>query len=356
MFLTHYESVICKVKKANQLLVLFGAGEFGNLIYNYLKEAEIKVDYFCDNDYLKWGQYLYGLKVVSPNELSAISDRVNLLITSAFYDEIENQLTTKGFNNIYYLPLIFSQKYSREDIKIADNKIDELMGFLEDDKSKQIIKKLIECRLTNNFIPMGSVADNACLQYFDPDIIKLTGEEVFVDGGAYSGDTINSLLSTTKGCFKMIHGFEPDEKTYHKLVDNLSRINDFNKIKLNQKGLYNKNTKIGFAFTNNMGSRIDERLENNIKVVSLDQYLAKSEDVSFIKMDIEGAEKEAILGAKRVILKFKPKLAISIYHKPEDLWEIPLLIKSINPHYQIYIRHYSPGNLETVCYGINREY
>ena len=355
MFLAHYDTVISKLKNENQLLVLFGAGEFGSLIYNYLKEAQIKVDYFCDNDHQKWGQYLCGLKVVSLDELSVISDKVNFLITSAFYGSIENQLTTKGFYNVYYLPLVFLHNYSREDIKIADNKIKELTGFLKDDKSKQIIKKLIKCRLTNNFTPMGSVADNACLQYFDPDIIKLTGEEVFVDGGAYNGDTINSLLRKSKGSFKMIHGFEPDEKTYHQLVDNMSRINGFKKIKLNQKGLYNKNTKIGFTFTNNMGSRIDNNLPNNIEVVSLDQYLTKSESVSFVKMDIEGAEKEAITGAKRVISKFKPKLAISIYHKPEDLWEIPLLIRSLNPHYQIYIRHYSPGNLETVCYGVNKE-
>lgn len=354
MFLAHYDSVICKLKNENQLLVLFGAGEFGSLLNNYLNQAEIKVDLFCDNDPQKRGEYLCGIKVVSPDELAVMSNRVNLLITSTFYSAIKNQLTMLGFNNVYYLPLIFLRKYSKKDIETADDNCNGLIGLLEDDKSKQVVKKLIECRLTNDFASMEIVADNANLQYFDPDIIKLTGEEIFVDGGAYNGDTINRLLHETKGCFNIIHGFEPDEKNYRKLVDNMGQIKDINKIKLNQKGLYNKNTELGFTFTNNMSSRIDEKLHNNIAVVSLDQYLTGSQGVSFIKMDIEGAEKEAILGAKQVITKYKPKLAISIYHKPEDLWEIPLLIKSINPNYQIYVRHYSSGNLETVCYAVNK--
>lgn len=77
-----------------------------------------------------------------------------------------------------------------------------------------------------------------------------------------------------------------------------------------------------------------------------------SEKVTFIKMDIEGAEYNALLGCKKIIREQKPKLAICIYHKPEDIIEIPELILSINKEYQFYIRHYSTTWAETILYAL----
>ena len=81
-------------------------------------------------------------------------------------------------------------------------------------------------------------------------------------------------------------------------------------------------------------------------------YLMNKEEVTFIKMDIEGAELKALKGAKNIILRDKPKLAISIYHKPEDIVEIPLFIKELVPEYKLYIRHYSNDSIETVLYAV----
>lgn len=75
--------------------------------------------------------------------------------------------------------------------------------------------------------------------------------------------------------------------------------------------------------------------------------------VTLIKMDIEGAEQEALLGAKRIISEYQPKLAICIYHRIEDLWEIPLLIKELNPEYHLYIRNYEDRLDEIVCYAVS---
>lgn len=90
--------------------------------------------------------------------------------------------------------------------------------------------------------------------------------------------------------------------------------------------------------------------EEKVRVYQLDSVI--EEPVTFIKMDIEGSEKEAILGARRIITEYKPKLAICIYHKVEDFWEIPLLIKALNPDYNIYIRNYEDRIDETICYAV----
>jgi hypothetical protein len=78
----------------------------------------------------------------------------------------------------------------------------------------------------------------------------------------------------------------------------------------------------------------------------------KNEKITFIKMDIEGSEPQALSGAEEIIKKQKPKLAICVYHKPEHLWEIPLYLKKIVPEYKIYIRHHTPLEYETVCYAV----
>lgn len=88
-----------------------------------------------------------------------------------------------------------------------------------------------------------------------------------------------------------------------------------------------------------------------IQVVALDQYIYH-EAPTLIKMDIEGAEQEALVGARKTIQTYRPKLVICLYHKPEDLFEIPLYIKSLNSDYNLYIRQYSNTKYETVCYAV----
>jgi hypothetical protein len=88
----------------------------------------------------------------------------------------------------------------------------------------------------------------------------------------------------------------------------------------------------------------------NIEVASIDDTIKS--DVTFIKMDIEGAEYQAIIGAGKIIKRCKPKLAISIYHNPNDLWELPILIHNINPKYKFYLRHYSFAENDTVLYAL----
>lgn len=95
----------------------------------------------------------------------------------------------------------------------------------------------------------------------------------------------------------------------------------------------------------------DKSAVTAIPVVALDD-VCKDEAVTFIKMDIEGSERNALLGSERTIARCKPKLAISIYHKPEDVWELPELILRMNPEYALYVRHYSLTAEDTVLYAI----
>lgn len=120
------------------------------------------------------------------------------------------------------------------------------------------------------------------------------------------------------------------------------------------KGISNVNGIVAFLENEELrgSSAIDKSGNTEIEVVRLDDFIPSDEKITFIKMDIEGAEIDALNGCKNILQKYKPKLAICIYHKPDDLWEIPLLIKRLVPDYKIYVRHYSNYLWETVCYAV----
>ena len=123
------------------------------------------------------------------------------------------------------------------------------------------------------------------------------------------------------------------------------------KISISNIGIWDEKKKI-FYNEFDTGSKITNDSKGKSGLVDkLDDCLF-DEIITFIKMDIEGAEKKALEGAKNIIEKHQPKMAICIYHEPEHIWEIPLYIKKLVPDYKIYIRHYQMDEYETVCYAI----
>jgi FkbM family methyltransferase len=168
-----------------------------------------------------------------------------------------------------------------------------------------------------------------------------------VDGGCYNGLT---ALRFAKWCGNddyHVYAWEPSplnrmraEKTF--------RENDISAT-LIPKGLWSEAAVLSFNEDRD-ASAITEAGASSVEVDGIDNLL--HDEVTFIKMDIEGSEYKALLGAKDTIAKYKPKLAICVYHKPEDIWQIPLLIHEINPDYTYWLRHYSYLQSETVLYAL----
>lgn len=191
-------------------------------------------------------------------------------------------------------------------------------------------------------------------QYFI-DLVRYEEGECFVDGGAY--DLAGSLRFAAE-CnrhsikeFKII-AFEPDKIPYQNCVKIKEQHPELN-IRLFHKGLYSEDTIHSFVSDIPGSSHIVENSgkgTDQIETARLDSVI--NEKVTFIKMDIEGAELEALKGAQDTIKKYKPKLAVCVYHKPEDILEIPCYIKELVPEYKLYFRHHSNYNGETVLYAL----
>jgi len=293
-------------------IIYYGAGYIGRgmlCIYDRIKV-------FCDRDVVKTSNTFCGHMVISPEDL--INGYKNCIVIITIIDintsnKIIENLISQGFNkdNIYHYTDVFNLK-------------------------------------------TPYLSDLMAEQYFDPEIIlpRLSENEVFIDAGCCNCYTDFQFVRSCNGKYSKILAFEPSPKQYKECLQKSQDIRD---ITVYQNGLWNENTDLYFDDSRTIGgTHITNNIDANstlIKAVRLDSVL-RGDAATFIKMDIEGAELNALKGAEQTILKHRPKLAICVYHKPEDIIEIPAYILSLHNDYKLYLRHYSFWHGETVLYAV----
>lgn len=214
----------------------------------------------------------------------------------------------------------------------------------------QILEQLSELGFSmEQVIDAGEmIIDLFNCQYFDLPYLQHAENEIFVDAGCYDGSSVRNFIKWSQGKYKAIFSSEPDIQCYKKCQETLRDVDNFY---LEKRGLWSSQTRLSFSAKGDSTSKIVTGGEESIQTVCLDDMVGDKK-VTFIKMDIEGAEKEALIGASKTIGNYKPKLAICIYHKPQDVWEIPGLILELNPKYRFYVRHYSLYDPETILYAV----
>jgi UDP-3-O-[3-hydroxymyristoyl] glucosamine N-acyltransferase len=222
---------------------------------------------------------------------------------------------------------------------------EDAYNLLSDEKSRltfinvTIGKILCDLSYLDSLVDVNITYNQKVLEKEDELVNIVEAEEIFVDCGAYTGDTLKELFDDNVPP-KKYFGFEPDDNNYQKLQFNLEKISN---IPLNiwKTGVFDENTTINFIKTKSgHASKISENGIDFIEVVRLDDII--NEPITFIKMDVEGSEYPALEGAARLIKEYKPKLAISMYHRFDDFRRLPLLIKRLNPDYsKFFLRHMS---------------
>jgi FkbM family methyltransferase len=342
-----YNNIISSLQGRN--VVLYGAGGIGFITSNILRDKACNICNFIDDYEAKHGTYVNGIKVVALEDVNPDTDAI-ILICLPNPMEVYHKLIGLGYKDVKYYPVMMSEKdfYDVPLLIENQNKIENVFNLLSDDLSKLVFSNILKHRTTMDFTYFNSIISEK--QYFPSDIFTLTDTECFVDGGAYNGETIDEFIDETNNKFRYIYAFEPDIQNYNNIKESIRNI-DYNHPKLFNSGLYSKTGRIGFNSHGNSASFICETGKDKVSLVKLDEVVGEYKP-TYIKLDIEGAEAEALHGMKDTITKYHPKLAISIYHKAADLWELPLVILKLSASYKIYIRHYSNGLHETVCYAI----
>lgn len=238
-------------------------------------------------------------------------------------------------------------------VEMRKQEILECMDLWTDKISIELYIKNIQCYITRKYV--SNIKTELENQYFPNDISLNKGYDVFVDCGAYNGDTISDL-NKIKGKINNLIAFEPDLKNFKELKDNVEDKKDkiADNIFLFPCGVWSKTEQLRFVSEKGADSIISNKGISVIQCVSLDDVLLNIKP-TFIKMDIEGAEVEALLGAEKLIKLHKPDLAICVYHDINHLWQIPLLLNKWNLGYKFYLRSYEHYNQETVMYATCEE-
>ena len=345
------------------LVFLYGAGEICKHFAKICCFMGIFPDYICDKNSELCGKYITlqngkMAKIISLEEMQHFGLDNPIIITNANLDSSICTLKKYGFANIWAFPHIHTGVANER--AFDDNKhiVNYVFERLKDERSRQVYSGILKFLITSDFEIMQNIYEQE--HYFPLNIIKLSDDEIFVDGGAYTSRTINDFINRTKGNFRHIYSFEPLPEMAQKIREELKVHPLKDKISLVEKAISDKEEVVLFSL-DNAGSRMADLGKDfkkiEVKTVSFDDFF-ENEDYkpTYIKLDIEGAEMSALKGTEKIINKYRPKLAISIYHSLNDLWEIPYYLMVKYPFYDFYVRHHKPYSLlETVLYAVPAE-
>ncbi|MGC1647264.1 MAG: FkbM family methyltransferase, partial [Candidatus Sulfotelmatobacter sp.] len=188
--------------------------------------------------------------------------------------------------------------------------------------------------------------------YFPKDLLSPIADEVFVDCGSFDGDSIGSFNRHWGGKFRHAFAFEPDPANRGALTRNMAKMGISDRVTVMPYAVGNINGPVSFSCSSSASSHVTTQdAGSTIDCRRLDD-IAWSETPTYIKMDIESAEPEALAGGSELLRRHQPVLAICTYHRNEHLWDIPNLIHSIAPGYHIFLRRYAEECWEGVCYAI----
>ena len=247
------------------------------------------------------------------------------------------------------LPLIHRKETKKTRLFFTQNhcRLAAVSKLFTDEQSRNAFASIVRFRQSYLRKDAPPVADE---QYFAVDVLGLSKEEVFVDCGAFNGDTARQFVEKTQNQYIRIVCFEPDPSNFEQLA---AACTDPRIVKV-QAGVWSETTTLKFRNAKGSDSKVVTMESGDVisvPVVSIDE-VPECQDATFIKMDIEGSEMNALLGAMKVIQRNRSKLAICIYHSDEDMLRIPEHLGATLDNYSFHVRHHTPNWGETVLYAV----
>ncbi len=323
------------LKDAKKPILLYGTGNGADKILNELIKRKITVSGVFASDGFVRNRVFRGFKVISFNEAKEQYGSFIALISfgTQLLDVIDNIKRIAETVETYApdVPVIedneiFDLEYARK----HEAELKKAYNLLGDDISKKVFCDVINYKLTGKIDYLFGCETSKDESY---ELLGLKEDEVYLDLGAYNGDTVDEFIKHVKAYRKII-AVEPDLKNFRKLKNNTENLGN---IVLFNAAVAEKNGTTFFSMKGGRNSSVGDGVE--IMSLSVDGEFF-NEQISYIKMDVEGNEILALRGANETLKKYQPCLNIAAYHKNADIFEIPILINSINPNYRIFLRHH----------------
>ena len=341
-------------------VAVYGTGDTAERWFNsFLDEETIAPKFFIDDTPSKRGKTFWGKPIITFEEAHTLCK--SFVIIPCSYVQHTRELMEKSFREHPIEGATFCDCFDKYVFCANGEKILTVYDLLEDDLSKATYANLILARMEKTKQDQELVRPNR--PYFEvPEFAKIKFDEVFVDCGAYVGDTIEQFLNVRLGEVKKIYAFEPLDKNFKALKTRTDRLKaewglDEDQISLIQAGVGEEtyHTEIKTTMINNYATCATFTDKHNctrgdISVYAVDEYFAE-EPISFLKADIEGYEWKMIHGAKQVIKRDRPKIAVCIYHSAFDMYRIALKLKEFCPDYNFAVRQHYCDIWDTVLYA-----
>jgi FkbM family methyltransferase len=343
-------------------IVIFGAGSKGVQAYHELTKRGFEVVAFIDTH--KSESPIPGVDLCHPDNprVSDLSARLLPVVIGIFnYTAnlriVEEQLLSRGFTEIYTIldiqhAMAALGSYWLSDTSLMVPTIDEavwLMNRLQDDESKHFLFDNLSARCLRS---LNALKSPPCGQQYYPQGIAIPRDDVsLIDGGAFDGDTIRSLVSAGFN-FNRIVAFEPDLANFESLLTTCQSLPQRPKdLQLLPLALAEKSRTYRFLASSTSSSAVDPEGNSYVQSIAIDESFP-SIDANYVKLDIEGFESSALSGMKCLLSRCQPCVAVCVYHTPTDLWELPRLLDSILPSHEFYLRSHAFCGFELVLYAV----
>lgn len=351
-------------------IVIYGAGELGQRILAGLRTLGLDALAFSDRNPALWSRRIADIPVLSPEDAARIHGSAAIFVVSVWHPvqsggirNIIDHLNSIGcervvpFVSLYWkFPRTFLPYFlwdRPEHVLHAAAEIRAAYRLLAGARSQNEFLRQLKLRLTGDFSVLS--APEAGPQYFSRQLFPPREDECFVDCGAYNGDTLLDFAEWTKGRFQKVVAFEADPNNFAAL--NLTANADTRlrgRVEAFQQAVGSENCTVRFAASGHASAAISASGRIEVQCVSLDQAVM-TEHPTYIKMDIEGAELDALQGAREILARDRPALAICAYHFQDHLWRVPQLMRELMPDASLLLRPHCADGFDLVCYAIPPE-
>ena len=350
------KSVWKRLTEAKKPIVMYGMGDGAEKIMAVFDRLEIKPAAFMASDEFVRGHSFMGYQVHKLSEIQEMYQDFIIVVCfgSSLPPVMDRLYELDGQYELYApdVPVAGDGLFDGKYLSANSGKLQRVKKLLADEQSRKVLEDIVSYKLSGDIKLL-----KGCETPTDEgwSLLKIGRNETYVDLGAYNGDTVDRFLRHTNKEFEHIYALEPDSRSFKRMVRRNYALGRgiFHPV---NAAAWNEDTTLQFRSSggrssSTAGGRYGRGRMLPVKAMKVDTLL-EGNKATLIKFDVEGSEREALEGARETISKYRPKLILSVYHRCEDLLELPLKIHEMNSSYKLYLRHhpYIPAwDVELYC-------
>lgn len=329
------------LETAQKPILLYGMGNGADKIIRVCEQKNIPIaDCFASDGFVR-GHSFHGKRVLSYSEAKEKHGSFIVLLSFAtsLPDVLENIRKIAAENELYApdVPVFGDTLFDMDFYLAHKDEIEKVLALLADEKSRETLENVIRYKISGDISYL-----DACESEEEPlfdTLLNASTIESYADLGAYNGDTVRKLLPHAPKLTEIL-ALEPDARNFRKLEEYGNTLDASIRLTALNLGAWSHEDELYFDASGNRNANLSATSGKKMKKVdvnSLDNILA-GKSMDYIKYDVEGSEKEALEGSRKTIKSYAPRLLVSLYHRSEDIFSLPLMMHEMNPAYKLYVR------------------